>query len=593
MLAGPAGSGVTARLESMASREEPDEMVLPFALCAAGMTFLGGLAATLAAGWREISADPPDFASPVLRYALLATVAAAVLVGTGAAFVVLRPVARMTRAIDAARRMAEGDLAARAPETSGIAGALGRLLNAVAVSGSRLLLSVKREQGRLNEQVAVLKRASILTRERAAVALARIDGAEKAVTGFDGAIRSIAESVETLSAGAEETAAAVAEVDGSLSQVLARSEGLHRSSEEGARASTSLAEGAALLGSTLSDMARRAEELTQASQRNELAVASVTASARDASVHAARVATDAAAGAVVVREARDSVAAIRNSAAAMRASVGRLEGRSREIGRIVEVIEEIARQTNLLALNASLLAARAGDHGRGFAVVAAEIRKLSERTSEGARGIAGLIDAMREEVDAARAAAEEENNLVARGVKTAEKAGHSLAAIQTGAERAEGAVAAIRDVARIQAEAIASTAASIAELKLGLFALTEESQRNTREAERIRELVSKVNDLAGFVERTVEEQKGAAGQIAVAANRSLSLMRDIQDAANRQTAESHRMVTLLADVEAGSRETMESAAAVEDATAALDALAGSLEDEVGRFRLGGADLRTA
>jgi methyl-accepting chemotaxis protein len=51
-------------------------------------------------------------------------------------------------------------------------------------------------------------------------------------------------------------------------------------------------------------------------------------------------------------------------------------------------------------------------------------------------------------------------------------------------------------------------------------------------------------------------------------------------------------VGLLQEVETGSRETQESASQVEDAAAVLDSLAGSLEDEVGRFRLGGADLRT-
>ncbi len=74
--------------------------------------------------------------------------------------------------------------------------------------------------------------------------------------------------------------------------------------------------------------------------------------------------------------------------------VDELGATAQQIGKVIEVIVEIAEQTKLLALNATIEAASAGEAGKGFAVVASEVKELARQTGEATEEIRANIGAI-------------------------------------------------------------------------------------------------------------------------------------------------------------------------------------------------------
>ena len=194
--------------------------------------------------------------------------------------------------------------------------------------------------------------------------------------------------------------------------------------------------------------------------------------------------------------------------------------RADDIGKIIEVIDDLAEQTNLLALNAAIEAARAGEHGLGFAVVADEVRKLAEKSAQSTKEISELIQSIQKEAR-----------------KAVENMERSTGIVNDGLGLGQELNAALRKISNVVTE--------VYKFAQEIGAATNEQSHGSSQIARA---TTRLNEITHEINSAVEEQASGADAVVKAMERMRELVQQTTSGSTELAASAEQMSKMSRDL---------------------------------------------
>ena len=319
----------------------------------------------------------------------------------------------------------------------------------------------------------------------------------------------------------------VGRVRDSASQVAAGSTQVADASDESAKISVQASSAIDEVTSTMHEMSVNVQNMVKNTQMQASNVSETSASIDQMVASIQRVADTAKvlldisnrsreevhSGIGTMQKATDGLGRINTAIQSSSSIIDALGHRADDIGKIIEVIDDLAEQTNLLALNAAIEAARAGEHGLGFAVVADEVRKLAEKSAQSTKEISDLIQSIQKEARKAVENMEKSTTIVNEGLVLGNDLSVALKKIST----------VVTEVYKFAQEIGAAT--------------NEQSHGSSQ----IARATTRLNEITHEINSSVEEQAGGAQAVVRAMERMRELIQQTTSGSTELAASSEQM----------------------------------------------------
>lgn len=258
---------------------------------------------------------------------------------------------------------------------------------------------------------------------------------------------------------------------------------------------------------------------------------------------------------------------------------------SEEIGKILNVINDVTEETTLLALNAAILAAQAGEHGRGFSVVAEEMRELSDRTAASTREITGIILNTQDQIKKALESVEEGMAEVMEGEKLSTETIGVLGRIMGRFKTLHDKSLKIADATQDQAKGSKQVTQNMEAITSTIHQMARSTQEQSQGAAQIAEAVERVKEVTLQIKRATTQQAENSRIIASNTENMLRFVQAIDTLYSDQERESQRIAEAVAKTKTIADNGIENSKQLEEVVRILKKEVESLSQGMDRFKV--------
>ncbi len=445
------------------------------------------------------------FTLVMLLVSIVVAIAVALLLGILTTRYIVTRIKKMGHAVYLG---SDGDLTAKVEIDSGDEiGKLSSDFNTMVEHLGEMVVKINRSTGELKKISIKITDASHQVITAAGVQANGVTTTSSAVMEINSSVKRVGENVDKLSISASESSSSILQMASSIEEVSLNVETLAQSVDEVSSSIIEMAASVKQIGNNVQNLMDASTTTACSIAQMDSSIKQVESNALDTVSISDEVRSDAESGKQSVDATILGINEIRLASRITSDAIESLCAKADDIGKILQVIDEVAEQTNLLALNAAIIAAQAGPYGKGFAVVADEIKELAERTSSSTREISEVVKGVQDETRRAVDAIEIAEMSIANGESLSLKSGEALNKIVIGVQKSTDRMS---DIARATVE-------------------------QAKGSQMIRDAMEQVSEMVGQIARATSEQGKGSDLITIAVERMKGLTSEVRRSTREQS----------------------------------------------------------